>query len=121
MLCSTTVLALVLNFTAPAAPKAPAIEVDRAGYVRSAHAVRVTEGEKELLVVDWRGAFPPSQARRTLVVEGLDAAGKVVFTREARAGAGMNDARFHRSFSARARVELPKLDAVVTLRVRAGR
>lgn len=119
MLLSSTVLALTLHLS-PAAPSAPAIQVERAGYVRSAHAVLVKREGKDFLSVDWRSAFPPTQARRTLVVEGLDAAGNVLFTRQASACDGMNDARFHRSFTARAKVELPAATPAVTLRVRTG-
>ena len=121
MLLSSTVLALALHLgSAAPAPAAPAIQIERASYVRAAHATLVHADGKEFLAVDWRGAFPPVEARRTLVVEGLDAAGNVLFTRNALACTGMNDARFHRSFDARARVELPSTAGAATLRVRAG-
>ncbi len=121
MLLSSTVLALALELASvPAPAPTPAIQVERAPYARAVHAALVQRDGKEFLAVDWLSAYPPIEARRTVVVEGLDSAGNVLFTRSVAACPGMNDARFHRAFQARARVELPASVSATTLRVRAG-
>lgn len=122
MILATALLALSLN-TACAAPAsaAPTLDVERAAYVRSAHAALVHDGGKAFATVAFQVGAPAIEARRTVTLVGLASDGTVLFERTVVATAGMNDARFHRSVTARARVELPELAGLSSLRIRAGR
>lgn len=116
-------LALLSLVTACASTPAsgPAIEVELGDGVRAVHArVHEVSGASRL-DVDLSTRFPGTHARRALQIEGLDAAGQTLFTRELVAESLTTDARYHREQAARASLELPASDALATLRVRAGR
>lgn len=118
----TALLALSLN-SACVTPSAsgPAVQVDRAAWVRTAHATVVQEGTSARLAVDLQAAFPAIAARRTVTVEGFASDGRLLFTKSVVACAGTNDARHHRTVKARASIVLPELANVAELRVHAGR
>lgn len=122
MIFATALLALALH-AAPAsdASAAPAVHVERAAYVRSAHAALVSADGKMFANVELDVAAPAISARRTVSLVGLASDGTVLFERRVVATAGMNDARFQRAVHARARVELPEVAGLSELRVRAGR
>lgn len=95
----------------------PAIQVERAPWIRSAHA-QVVDSHVEVELV---GAFPAFQSRRAVTVEAVDAAGQRLFAVSGVAAQGTLDARFHRSAKSRLSLALPQLDGVAELRVSAGR
>lgn len=99
----------------------PAIVVEQGDGVRAVHARVQDEQGSARLEVDLRTRFPGTFARRTVQVEGLDSAGRALFTRELVAESLTYDARYHREQAARASLELPATDALATLHVRAGR
>ena len=121
MLIASALLALSLHSAcvAPAAA-APALTLERAAWIRGAHAVLVHEDAGTKLEVDLKAAFPALEARRTLTVEAFSADGKRLFTRSAVARPGANDARYHRTVTARVALDLPDLSGVAELRVHAG-
>lgn len=100
-----------------AVASAPSIELERAPWIRSAHA-QVVDSHVEVELV---GAFPAFQSRRAVTVEAVDAAGQRLYTVTGVAALGTLDARFHRSAKSRLSLALPQLDGVAELRVLAGR
>jgi hypothetical protein len=100
-----------------AAASAPAIEIERAPWIRSAHA-RLVDSAVEVELV---GAFPALQARRTVTVEAVDAAGQRLYSVSGIASLGTNDARFHHIAPSHLSLALPRVDGVAELRVVAGR
>ncbi|NUP94796.1 MAG: hypothetical protein HUU28_01415 [Planctomycetaceae bacterium] len=96
---------------------APAIEIERAPWIRSAHAQVVDER----LEVELLGAIPALQSRRGVTVEAVDATGQRLFSVTGVASLGTNDARYHRSAPSRLSLALPQLEGVAALRVVAGR
>ncbi|MBK7877025.1 MAG: hypothetical protein IPJ77_14980 [Planctomycetes bacterium] len=122
MLIATALLSLSLNSACVApATTGPALHVERAAWIRGAHAALVQDAGATRLAVDLKAAFPALESRRTVTVEAFSADGKLLFTRTAVARPGMNDARYHRTVAARVSVELPDLAGVAELRVHAGR
>src|SRR5262245_7051563 len=113
MLLAPALLALALA----SAPARPALGLEQGVGVRRAQAALTESGT---LAVELELAFPATAARRALRIEALDADGRVLFTREAVARAGMNDARHHRTVRARASIALPELGGVARLRLRTG-
>lgn len=120
MILAAALLAFSLH-AAPAPGAGPVLNVERAAYVRTAHATLVRDEGKTFASVAFRLGVPAVQARRTVTVVGLAQDGSVLFERTAVATQGMNDARFQRAVDARVRVELPDVAGLSELRVRAGR
>lgn len=119
---SSALLALALSSACASAPVAgPAVDVERAPWIRTAHARIVDDGGAAHLEVDLRAAFPGLESRRSVTVQGYSADGQLVFTRAGVAEAGMQDARYHRNVDARLALPLPDLSGVAELRVIAGR
>lgn len=96
------------------AASAPSIELERAPWIRSAHA-QVVDSHVEVELV---GAFPAFQSRRAVTVEAVDAVGHASTPSRVSRRSETLDARFHRSAKSRLSLALPQLDGA---RLRAAR
>lgn len=112
MLIASALLALSLHSACVAPAAAPTLTVERAAWIRGAHAALVHEDAGTKLRWTLKAAFPALEARRTVTVEAFSADGKRLFTRSAVARPGASDSRYHRTVTARVALDLPDLSGV---------